>query len=288
MEGIDSELPLPELEPLLDQVGPYFDLCKRGEVPLLNVAVNHDHMDAAKWLLEHGANPNIVSRNGKSCLTYAIRNNNPAMFELLLQNGTDPHIMHLVQEGHKKDIRGSQLATYRGRTAFKLIILMLKSNPFEHRRRFYELLIHHGADVNIRNEQLSTPVFGPCAHNLPDDFDYLVLHGADPTPKCKHGRNILFGGEVPPAFRVHMQAVHDAFVEGGTPAVRELLIVMNVSAVATIMNAGDGASQPCSFDSAGCDIETGAEKVALAATTTDLNLDGQGDVANSKTPPLSG
>eukprot|EP00730_Choanoeca_flexa_P000477 TRINITY_DN10213_c0_g2_i1.p1 TRINITY_DN10213_c0_g2~~TRINITY_DN10213_c0_g2_i1.p1 ORF type:complete len:350 (+),score=98.47 TRINITY_DN10213_c0_g2_i1:23-1072(+) len=312
MEGIDSELPLPELEPLMNEVGPYFDLCKKGEVPLLNVAVSHDDKDAAKWLLKHGANPNIVSRNGKSCLTYAIRNKSPAMLELLLNNGSDPNHLHLVQEGHRKPIynrrgpagRSAAQSSYTGRSALSWVMLVHGAS-FEDRRELFDVLIRHGADVNIRNEQGTTPIFWCAINNLQDDFDYLSLHGADPTSTTHRGETVMERATAAGyrALAHHMQVVHDAFVEGGLPAVQDVLLAMNAPAAAAMMGAGDQAPEaeiapavvvappPGGNDSNDQESHKSEDDADddIAAATADLSLDDKGDSRESrKTPPLSG
>jgi ankyrin repeat protein len=68
----------------------------------------HDH-DGAKFLLEHGADPNLQRRHGLRAIAHAIaRDNRIGMIELLLDNGADPTL---------KDEAGSavEMAARRGR-----------------------------------------------------------------------------------------------------------------------------------------------------------------------------
>ena len=52
----------------------------------------HDH-DGVQWLLEHGADPNRVSRWGRTALHQALlRDNALAILELLLDHGADPRV----------------------------------------------------------------------------------------------------------------------------------------------------------------------------------------------------
>lgn len=162
-----------ELLPLLEELKSHFELCPRGQVPLLNVAVNRERFDVTEWLLVNGADPNIVSRNGKSCLTYAIRNSSVRMLELLLTHGANPNTVYLVQEGHRKT------GNYTGRSPLAWVILA-SGMSFDMQCALIDLLVNHGADVNIRNEKGTTPLFWCAIENRQDLLDYLIeTHHAD-------------------------------------------------------------------------------------------------------------
>lgn len=65
-----------------------------GQTALVLAVVNDD-IDLVNFLLSHGANPNIVDREGDSPLIYAVRINNPAIIRTLIKNGADHNITNL-------------------------------------------------------------------------------------------------------------------------------------------------------------------------------------------------
>eukprot|EP00045_Choanoeca_perplexa_P020919 m.5337 g.5337 ORF g.5337 m.5337 type:complete len:378 (+) comp7568_c0_seq2:27-1160(+) len=172
---IDESDELDKLIPSLDGLRGHYGLCSHGQVPLLNVAVATGRFNAAEWLLKNGADPNIVSRNGKSCLTYAICAASVPMLRLLLENGANPSVIYRVQSGHKKS------GQYTGRSPLAWVILADEMSPAM-QREMIDLLVQHGADVNIRNSQGTTPLFWCAIQNRQDLLDHLIeQHQADVT-----------------------------------------------------------------------------------------------------------
>jgi ankyrin repeat protein len=55
------------------------------------------YVDAARLLLEHGANPNLSDHNRVAALLVATERNNTELVHLLLEKGANPDSVQLVQ-----------------------------------------------------------------------------------------------------------------------------------------------------------------------------------------------
>src|SRR5690606_16401499 len=64
----------------------------------LHWAVLRDQVDAARMLLDHGADPAAVNRNGMTPLYLAAQNGNAAMVALLLDAGASPNAVATTGE----------------------------------------------------------------------------------------------------------------------------------------------------------------------------------------------
>ncbi|MEM6700944.1 MAG: ankyrin repeat domain-containing protein, partial [Bacteroidota bacterium] len=65
----------------------------QSEYTCLNFAVKADRIEIVKWLLEHEANPNVIS-NGKSALMYAAKYGRLEIAKLLIKNGADVNLQN--------------------------------------------------------------------------------------------------------------------------------------------------------------------------------------------------
>ena len=87
------------------------------------------NLEIIKLLFEYGADPNVQDYDGSTPLHIAVRNDNSEITELLLTNGADPNI--------QDNIGNTPLHTYAN--------YIIKN-----------LLIKHGADETIKNDQGKT------------------------------------------------------------------------------------------------------------------------------------
>lgn len=77
---------------LLHSFGANLDLTFHGETPLL-YATRLRRTRIARWLLRHGANPNVADEQGRTPLGYAVRRRySPTEVAELLRHGADPRI----------------------------------------------------------------------------------------------------------------------------------------------------------------------------------------------------
>ncbi|KAL7647312.1 UNVERIFIED_CONTAM: hypothetical protein RMT77_000907 [Armadillidium vulgare] len=155
----------------------------------LRLAVKNDHYDAAKMLLEHGANPN-------SCYFFGYEINlinpfNSEMMNLLLSYGANPNardrqslspIMKAcrLHQGSSEELERQDLIS--GREILLHFAEMLKG------METVLLLISFGADVNIRTD---------ARHDYRTVLHYAVLSGSVPIVNLliKQGAKINFEAE---------------------------------------------------------------------------------------------
>ncbi len=138
---------MPTLEDCLS-AGVSFDQRNvQGDTPLL-AAVDKDQRQVARWLLEHGANPNLPDRNGNTPLIEAVRLNRPMPFELALEFGRLLHL--LINKGADPNRQNA-----RGETALMFAARIDNSDSVE-------LLLSRGADPNVRANDGRTVLLELC------------------------------------------------------------------------------------------------------------------------------
>ncbi|XP_036401701.1 ankyrin repeat and SOCS box protein 11 [Megalops cyprinoides] len=126
----------------MDRVTPLHEACLGG------------HVTCAKLLLEHGANVNAVTINGATPLFNACVSGSTACVNLLLQYRPTPDPAHLVASPlHEAARRGH--------------------------RECMEILIAHGANIDLEISQLGTPLYAACVGQRPDCVEKLLQIGAD-------------------------------------------------------------------------------------------------------------
>ncbi|KAF1846344.1 ankyrin, partial [Cucurbitaria berberidis CBS 394.84] len=133
------------------------------EVTAVHAALRHDKL--LRWLLEHGANPNIMStRSRGSCaerrtpLVAAARMSDATPLEILLSYGTklDPMV----------------------------IFSAIWVRRYENGVATMAALLAHGVDVNYMSERLGTPLLYAVHRLRKEKVSFLMANGADPTIPC--------------------------------------------------------------------------------------------------------
>ena len=75
-------------------------LAPSGLTTMLHRKIDWTHLDGVRWLLAHGADPNVKSAWGDRALHHAVgRGSRIAMFEALLDSGADPSLAAPSMEG---------------------------------------------------------------------------------------------------------------------------------------------------------------------------------------------
>ncbi len=80
----------PEIVKLLLDSGALIDALSGGTISPLLLAVTHGQFQNCNFLLERGANPNLLSHNGTThyiIFELAVKNQHPAIVEMLFENG---------------------------------------------------------------------------------------------------------------------------------------------------------------------------------------------------------
>jgi ankyrin repeat protein len=136
--------------------GPIHDAARKG--------------DEAKVTALLEANPELVfSRDkfGNTPLHLAAEHDQPAVAALLLANGADVNARNI-------DENRAPAVTNAGETPLGLALLSY------HHKEMVELLLTHGADVNMLSGGVP-PLYRAVQRDLPADVELLLANGADPN-----------------------------------------------------------------------------------------------------------
>lgn len=181
----------PELVELLISYGLEFVAAQVDAMGMsrLDWAVHFGNLPMARFALENGADPNVVSqRLGRTPLVAAVAKGKADLVDLLLQHGAD------VSVGDKDGNPPVRFAVEKGRTAiFQKLLTASASLDFResrHQRSLLHLaaingfadvaglLISHGCDVNANDDSGATPLFHGARYGHRDIADLLLKKGA--------------------------------------------------------------------------------------------------------------
>lgn len=167
---------------------------------LLIMACNRDHYEFAKYLLDHGANPNIItkfsfplkiaagrgfvdivnlllhydadinqiSEFGISALHNACSNNNIDIVKILINSGANVNI-------------GIKYANTPIHVAAKYA-----TDP-----QIFDMLFFHGADIEFRDQNGKTPLISACASKNYNGVSRLISYGCDLDTQDNEGHTAL-------------------------------------------------------------------------------------------------
>lgn len=143
------------------------------EISPLETAAGEGHLDVLKAMIEHGADVDAPSSNGRTALIYAVSQNKVGAIDMLVAAGAKIEARDVV-----------------GRTAL---------HHAAHRPRHFEAalcLVNLGADVNALTEKLGqAPLHYAAAQagkkGTADMADLLIRWGADETIADKNGQKAL-------------------------------------------------------------------------------------------------
>jgi len=139
---------------------------KEASLPLL-VAAKNGHLDVVRLLLSRGADVEQTNVSGRTALHYACWARCVDTVKYLLENGAAPNM--------KDKLGNSPLHSE----------YVWEKDANRGYRAVSELLIQHGADVNVTNTHGKTPLHDACIAGNQNVVRLLLDHGADPRPRTK-------------------------------------------------------------------------------------------------------
>ena len=159
---------LDALKLLVDQGAP-IDLASlgSGQTPLFAAAMSKQ-LEAARYLLAHGANPELADKSGLTPLTAAVVQVDPDMVKALMEGGATAEV-----KAHGQDLT-------------PLVAAAVNLDPFKHGKfmDIIKILLEHKADINFRARDGRTALVAAAAStSLSQGLDVAALlleRGADP------------------------------------------------------------------------------------------------------------
>jgi ankyrin repeat protein len=160
--------------------------CGRHETPL-HVAAHMGHVDAARVLLDHGADVD-TNAFGETPLRSAYLTGHLDVMQLLLECGANPEV------GNDDGWLLSHSASFQGKIDVMRLLLCHNAsvNPKDKRKwtplhcasrgghgELVRFLLEHGADVNARDDKDSTPLCWAATDGNAEVVKHLLMYGAD-------------------------------------------------------------------------------------------------------------
>ncbi|KPM43981.1 hypothetical protein AK830_g2649 [Neonectria ditissima] len=145
---------------------------------IVETAVSVNNLEALKWLLDQGMNPNDKTPKGHSPLTTAIREGRIEMIDVLLASGADPNIRGqdwpVCMAVRNPAILKRILAVLAEPRAFKGVMEMaVVAGQLES----VKLLIAAGVSVEDKNGGVFSPLTSAIREDRRDILDFLVKEG---------------------------------------------------------------------------------------------------------------
>ena len=141
-----------------------------------------DHLEAARLLLEAGADPNGRDELGRTPLHRAASTLSPAFARLLLGRGADPNARNNEGETPLHALQAPASYLQAGKASKKERQEIRTGLP-----KTAAVLLEHGADPGLADKQGRTPLFRLAAVAPAEVLRVLLKHGADPGRDGKDG-----------------------------------------------------------------------------------------------------
>lgn len=131
-----------------------------------------------RFLQEHGADVNAQDYDHRTPLSLVMQYEASNLARFLLENGADPELKNKSGKAPLHILLGIQDYGWDRRYHNAGHILVVA-----------QLLLEHGADVNVRDDDHNTPLFLAMRHGASNLVRFLLEHGADPNLQNKEGKN---------------------------------------------------------------------------------------------------
>lgn len=145
-------------------------------------------VDAVRWLLDHGADPEEVGANGSTAIRQAIRLQRPEVFEVLLDRLPEANLVPLLRSAMRgNDPRFAQILLARGASAQSV----LSHAPS---MQWVEFLTLEGAQLDSPEGALLLARHASCGRD--DLVRWLVERGADPAGRTEQGLSVIEAAQI--------------------------------------------------------------------------------------------
>ena len=166
--------------PLID-----LDMLNDKQESALIVASRCGNGDIARLLLEHGADVNLQAVDGYTALMRAAERCNRGIVESLLKYGAKIDIQNREPYDNFEAGMSLKIRDYRINNADGMSALMLTSQC--EKSEIAQILIHHGADVNLQDNVGVTPLMIACLEGRYCTAKFLLSKGARIDSHDKRG-----------------------------------------------------------------------------------------------------
>ena len=150
-------------------------LDEKGKTPLI-WAAQLDFVEIAELLLNYGADPDIFDMGGYRALTYAGRNSNYSIIDLLLAKGSNINLLNKKNESILFQLAD---ATFE------------KTGKIKPKPQVLSRMINAGADLSLSTKLGTSPLMESCRYGATDAARVFLEEGANPNQKNKDGRTAL-------------------------------------------------------------------------------------------------
>lgn len=158
-----------------------------GETALMIVARN-SNIEAARALLNHGANVNAVERfRGETALMRAAAQSQPAMVKELLAHGANPNARSIVNNWERQ-VTGEPRAVHRPSGGLTPLLYAAREGCLD----CVKSLVEGGAELNLADPDGITPLIIAITNAHFDTGAWLLAKGANPNKWDWWGRTPLY------------------------------------------------------------------------------------------------
>lgn len=185
---------------------PYAGYFSAEEFPIISAIYNNDK-ETLRGFIKQGWNVNSTGEHGMTYLLFAVRTNNYKMTKFLLENGADPNLISNVWDSNPKiteamfplksscydryDIKFMKLLIeYNADVNEDRASLPIFSAALNDDRKKIEYLLEHGADINKFDKGMETVITNQATAYQWDMVLWLWDKGADPMKTGKNGFNV--------------------------------------------------------------------------------------------------
>ncbi len=185
---------------------PYAGYFSAEEFPIISAIYNNDK-ETLRGFIKQGWNANSTGEHGMTYLLFSVRTNNYKMTKFLLENGADPNLISNVWDSNPKiteamfplksscydryDIKFMKLLIeYNADVNEDRASLPIFSAALNDDRKKIEYLLEHGADINKFDKGMETVITNQATAYQWDMVLWLWDKGADPMKTGKNGFNV--------------------------------------------------------------------------------------------------